>query len=94
LRNQLAYLLGVEVDDDSNADAEFEPSVPSNHPSDESDAELSSNYVSINMVEEAYNDVLDNQDAEQHHRVAFYRMYLPLYQKVKSGTHLIDDVKY
>ncbi len=38
--------------------------------------------------------MLDNQDAVQLHRVAFYRIYLPLYQKVKSGTHLIDDVKY
>ncbi len=38
--------------------------------------------------------MLDNKDAVQHHRVAFYRMYVPLYQKVKSGTHLIDDAKY
>jgi hypothetical protein len=77
LQDQLTSLFGGVVDDDSNADAEFERSIPSNHPSDESDAELSSDYDSINTVEEAYNDVLDNQDAVQLHRVAFYRMYLP-----------------
>jgi hypothetical protein len=94
LQSQLASVFGSVDDDDSNDDGEFEPSVPSNHPSDESDAELSSDYGSINSVEESYNDVLDNQDAVQHHRVAFYRMYLPLYQKVKCGTHLIDDAKF
>ncbi len=93
-QNQLTSPFGGVVDDDSDADAEFEPSEPSNHPSDKLDAKMSSNYGSINTVEEAYDYVLDNKDAVQHHRVAFYRMYLPLYQKVKSGTHLIDDTKY
>ncbi len=38
--------------------------------------------------------MLDNQDAVQQHREAFYRMYLPKYRSVKGGTHLIDDDKY
>jgi hypothetical protein len=78
--------------DDSDTDAEFDPH--SNHPSDNQHAELSSDYGSINSVEEAYTDVLDNQDAVQHHREAFYRMYLPLYHKVKAGANLINDAKY
>jgi hypothetical protein len=55
---------------------------------------LSSDYGSINTEEEAYADVLDDQDAVQNHREAFYRMYLPLYKKVKAGTNLINDAKY
>jgi hypothetical protein len=74
-----------EVDDDSDAHTEFEPSKPSNHPFDKLDAELSPDYGSINTVEEAYDDELDNQDAVQHHKEAFYRIY---------RTHLIDDTKY
>ncbi len=58
------------------------------------DAELSSDYGSINTVEEVYADVLDDQYAVQNHREAFYRMYLPLYHKVKAGTNLINDAKY
>jgi hypothetical protein len=91
LQDQLTILFGDVVNDESDADAEFDLSIHSNYPSDDSDAELSSNYGSINTVEEAYEDVLDNQDAVQHHREAFYR---PLYQKVKTDTHLIDDAKY
>jgi len=55
---------------------------------------LSSDYGSINTKEEAYTDVLDNEDAVQNHREAFYRRYLPLYNKVKQGTNLITDAKY
>jgi hypothetical protein len=36
LQDQLASLFGGVVDNDSNADAEFERSIPSSHPSDES----------------------------------------------------------
>lgn len=55
---------------------------------------MSSDYGSINTEEEAYADLLDNEDAVQNHREAFYRMYLPLYNKVKQGTNLITDAKY
>ncbi len=57
LQSQLASLFGGVDDDDSaadgsDADGEFEPSVTSNGPSHESDADLSSDYGSINTVEE------------------------------------------
>ncbi len=92
--HQLASLFGGVVDDDDDCPTEdlFDPH--SIHSSDNSDAELSSDYGSINTVVEAYTDLLDDQDAVQNHREAFYRMYLPVYHKVKAGTNLINDAKY
>ncbi len=61
--NLLLFFGGVVDDDSEDVDDEFEPSRPSNHPSDNEDAKLSSTYGSINTVDEACDDVLDNQDA-------------------------------
>jgi hypothetical protein len=58
------------------------------------DEELSDDYSSIDPGCESYNDVLDQDEAVQHHRAAFYRMYVPMFRSVKTGTHLITNAKY
>jgi hypothetical protein len=56
--------------------------------------ELSDGYSSIDIACESYNDSLDQDDAVQHHRAAFYRMYVSMFRSVKTGTHLITNNKY
>ncbi len=50
------------------------------------DEELSDDYSSIDLTCESYNDVLDQDEAVQHHRAASYRMYVPLFRNVKTAT--------
>jgi hypothetical protein len=57
------------------------------------DEELSDDYSSINPASES-NDVLDQDNAVRHHRAAFYKMYVPMFRSVKTGTCLITNNKY
>jgi hypothetical protein len=58
------------------------------------DEQLSNDYSSIDPGCESYNDVLDQDEAVQHHRAAFYRMYVPMFRSVKTGTNLITNAMY
>jgi hypothetical protein len=58
------------------------------------DEELSDDYYDIDQERESYNDVLDEDNAVQHQREAFYKMYTPILKSVKTSTHLITNKKY
>jgi hypothetical protein len=58
------------------------------------DEDLSDDYDDIDPDCESYKDVMDEDDVVQHHRKAFYKMYIPIFKSVKTGTHLITNNKY
>ncbi len=75
----------VEADDEDYEDVSIYSS---------DDEELSDDYSSIDPAHESYNDMLDKDDAVWHHRAAFYRMYVPMFRSVKTGTPLKTNKKY
>ncbi len=86
LQHQLVSVLGDEIDEDEDAEYDF-----SICQADEDN--MSSDYASIDTIAETYKYVLDNDDAVQHHRVAFYRTCLPKYRSMQEGMHLINNAK-
>jgi hypothetical protein len=93
LQHQLVSVLGDKHDDDDHDydDKDTECNFSIGQPDDDN---LSSDYSTIDTVAKVYNDVLDNDDAAQHHQEAFCRMYLQMYCSMQEGMHHINDNKY
>ena len=87
---QLELILGDVEEDNEDEDEDYED--VSAYSSDDED--LSDDYDDIDPDRESYKDVLDEGDAVRHHRKAFYKMYIPMFKRVKDSSHLITNEKY